>query len=152
MKTVSVALPIEAAERILREAAKDAAYYGALVDHVTRAAGNRPGSLKGKTFDDARAEWRRDYLEAKRLVEAFGVEVEQTSEAETIGVGYGTKPKLGPNGRPRKLVLGMFREVETDFDKRHPEYRREVHAEACRQAAARVVRAWRSLLEGRVAA
>jgi hypothetical protein len=61
-------------------------------------------------------------------------------------IGYGTKPARGPNGRILKPVLGMFQRVEVDDSKRHPEYRRSVHEEACAQAASRVIRKWREAL------
>lgn len=119
--------------------------YGALVDYVTqRTGGNQPerGYGYAKTFPECRENWRRKFIEAKKLVECFGVDYEPTSEEETITVGYGTKPHPDASHRRQAAKIG-FNAVVTDYDKRHPEYRQSVHLEACQQAAKRVVRKWK---------
>lgn len=136
---VTVTIPIEAAEKMLREAAKAAALYGALVDHMTRKTSNRPGP---QSFDEARKQWAREFLRAKKIVECFGLEYEPTSEAEALTVTYGTKPVKDRRGR-QETVLGIFRRVEADYSQILPCYRREVHEHACDAAADRVVRRWR---------
>src|SRR5690606_4802745 len=128
-------------ESVLREAAYKAALYGALTDYITRRTGNRPSWNGAKTFEEARAAWRRQFARAKALVECFGVDYEPTSEAETLTIDYGSKPILDKKGR-EVIVAGLFRRVETDFDQRFPAYRRHVHEAACEAAALRVVRAW----------
>jgi hypothetical protein len=66
---------------------------------------------------EEKKEWLARFLAAKRIVEAFGVEYEPTSEAETMTVHFPMKSQ---------------------------KYRHGIHAEACRQAAKRVVRTWRA--------
>lgn len=137
MKHVDLKLRVEDAEPILREAAREAALYGGWLDHITsRTFGSPAGSLE--THDDARKRWTLKFLQSKRLVEAFGVEIEPTSEEETL-----TATPTYEGGKRRSV--GMFTVVTgqtPNFKKMKPQYRREVHAEACRQAADRVVRRW----------
>jgi hypothetical protein len=141
MQVVTVTIPVDDAERVLREAAKKAAQYGALVDYVTRRTGGSvPWCGHRMRFEDARAEWKRRFLKAKATVECFGVEYEPTSEGETLTVGFEHKTKAMRN------IAGMtFREVEDDFTKPRPEYRGGVHDAACEAAAERVVRQWLEL-------
>lgn len=123
--TVTLSLLAEDAEPILRAAAYRAAYHSALLDHMTARTVDCPGP---GDFREARKAWNAQFFAAKRIVEAFGVEYEQTSEAETLTVYYDLKP--GKVAQP-------------DYSKAYPRHAREVHNEACRQAAARVVRKWR---------
>ena len=143
MKMVTLTLRAEDAEPILRQAADTAARYGAYLDHITRRTVGSPALYLSKTsFDDFRKEWRAKFLAAKRIVEAFGVEHEPTSEAETLTVWIGMKNE---KRRPLKVAGLAMVEVsggEHDYDNTRPEYRRDVHAQACRYAADRVVRRW----------
>jgi hypothetical protein len=137
MRTVTVTIPIEEAEGILRKAATDAARYDAMIDHVTRATLN-PDYCGQRSFDEARAEWRRRLAKAKATVECFGVSFEPTSEAETIGTGHLTKPA----GTIEAAGL-TFRRVEADLTKPRPQYRGSVHRAACEAAAERVILKWK---------
>ena len=81
------------------------------------------------------------------MVEAFGVEYEPTSQDETLTVDYRyvggtTKVKNFPGIGP----VGWSTGSKPDYDHPYPSYRGEVHSEACRQAADRVVRRWRETL------
>lgn len=145
-KTVRLELRADDAEPILLAAAKEAAEFGGLLDHVTRKTGGVRHQGHNETFDDARKRWHQRFAKAKRMVEAFGVEYEPTSEAETLTVDYrwvgGTTkvvrlPGIGP--------VGCRSGSQPDYKHPFPSYRGEVHAEACRQAAQRVVRSWRMM-------
>jgi hypothetical protein len=147
-KTITLELRVEDAEPILRAAAKEAAEFGGLLDHVTRKTGGIRHQLFREKFDDARKRWHQRFAKAKRMVEAFGVEYEPTSEAETLTVDYRwiggtTKVKRIPGIGPVGWTTGS----QPDYAHPFPSYRGEVHAEACRQAASRVVRAWREVSE-----
>ena len=138
-KRVTVTLRIDDAEPFLRKAAFEAAKFGALCDYMTKRTANCVERGFGESFDDARARWSERFRAAKRIVETFGVEYEQTSEQETLTVGY---PLEG--GKVKRV--GGFDFVEgskLNYNKPHPEYRREVHTHACYAAADRVVRKWR---------
>lgn len=131
------------AEPILRKNAYDAAKYGAFVDYITKKtydAPNRPDA-------EQRKRWLSEFLAAKRIVEAFGIEYEQTSEQETLTLNF---PYVGGK-RKLKNVAGMaFYEVtgsKPDYAHPQPSYRHEVHSAACIAAANRVVKAWRKTLE-----
>lgn len=145
MKTITLELRPEDAEPILREAAYKTALYGGRWLHVTRRCVNRPGVSSGD-FESASKEWHREYLAAERLVEAFGVEPETTSEGETLTVYV---PDIVLKSHIVDLGRGMkFRHIDSskpDPNRKNwrPEYRRGVHEEAARQAADRVVRRWR---------
>jgi len=145
-KTITLDLRPEDAAPILREAAEEAAKYGAWCDYIDRRTGNCPREY-GESLDDARKRWMTKFLRAKRVVEAFGVEYEPTSEEETMTVDH---PWVGGKTKVLKIPgigpIGMRSGSKPDFSKPFPSYRREVHAEACRQAAKRVVRAWRAAL------
>lgn len=128
---IMLAIHANDAEPILFEAAKDAARYSAWCDYLTGPhIGNLPCDYR--KVPERRKAWQQSFLRAKRIVEAFGVEYQQTSEAETLAIAYRLKP--GP--------IAHF-----DYNQPYPRYRGAQHAEACRQAAERVVRAWRALLE-----
>lgn len=134
---MKITLTFEASdiEPILRRAATDAARYSAYVDYFTKRTGNLPLAFSEKN----RAEWRAQFLRAKRIVEAFGVEYEQTSEAETLTVGY---PWVGGKTRRGELGFNITTGSVQDFKNPFPSYRREVHSQACYAAAERVVRRW----------
>jgi hypothetical protein len=144
MKTITLQIRQDDAEPILRQAAMDAAKFGAWLDYITRKTVNQP-SAWGNTFEDRRKEWQEHFLKAKRMVEAFGLEVEPTSEGETLEVYIPMKNEK----RKLKVIAGLaFNEVsggEPDYAHPLPSWRRSVHEEACRQAADRVVRRWRDV-------
>lgn len=84
--------------------------------------------------------WQAQFLSAKRIVEAFGVEYEQTSEQETLTLHF---DYVGG----KRVNRGMFVEVvgsEPDYSHPRPAYRSGVHSYACHAAAERVVRAWKA--------
>lgn len=148
-KTITLDLRPDDAEPILRDAAERAARFGAYCDHITRRTVEGPAS---GNYDDCRKQWLARFLAAKRVVEAFGVEIEPTSEPETLTVYYshiGGRRKLKNIGGVRfNVVTGS----KPDYKNPYPCYRRDVHAEACRQAASRVVRRWRETLRDQAAA
>jgi len=144
---VSLTLPARDAEPWLRQAAEDAAKLSAWCDHLTRKTLHAP-SWGGVSLEDAKKDWRARFVRAKRIVESFGVEYQQTSEAETLTVDY---PHVGGKTRIMRVPgigpVGWRSGAEPDYKHPQPCYRGGVHAEACRQAADRVVRAWRATLE-----
>lgn len=147
MKTITIDLRPEDAEPILRQAAKDAARYGGMIDYITRKTGGVPGRewRPRDNFDDLRKEWQQTYLRAKRTVEAFGVEIEATSEPETMTITF---PFVGGKRKLNKLGDLAFYTVEgskPDYKNPTPHYYRDVHVEACIAAADRVVRRWREI-------
>jgi len=144
-KHITLELRPEDAEPILREAAEDAAKFGAWCDYLTPRTWNAPYRVD----DDERKRWHGKFVRAKRIVEAFGLEHEATSEGETLTIDYPMKNEK----RKRRVIAGLlaFTEVsggEVDYKRPQPSYRRHIHAEACRQAADRVVRRWRAMLGG----
>jgi len=143
MQVVTVTIPADEAERVLREAARAAALYGAMVDYITRRTDMMPTWNGAKSFVEARADWQRRFLKAKATVECFGIEYEPTSESETMTIGFENKPVRDKRGK-EVIVAGLFRRVESDFTKPIPSYRRHVHEAACDAAADRVVRRWKS--------
>ena len=148
-KTITLELRPEDAEPILRKAAQDAAKWGALLDYATRKTGNLRDRGYGESYEDARKRWQQSFIKAKRMVEAFGVEYEQTSEAEALTVDYrlvGGKVKvLNLSGSVGKV--GVRTGGEFDYKHPYPAFRGEVHSQACYAAADRVVRKWRALIE-----
>lgn len=145
MNNVALTLRADDAEPFLRKAAEDAAKFGAWCDYITKKTGGNPKSTSEST-DDAKKRWLQKFLAAKRIVEAFGVEYEQTSEEETMTINYnyvGGKTKVMDVGG---IKFGMRTGSQPDYKNPYPYYRGDVHAEACRQAAIRVVRAWRANL------
>lgn len=150
---IKLTLRSDDAEPILRKAAYEAARNGALSDHMTLKTHDAPTGFN-ESFIHARARWLADFLSAKRIVEAFGVEYEQTSEPETLTVWHdyvGGKRKVRnlPGIGPVATVTGS----QPDYRHPRPAYRREVHSHACHAAAERVVRAWRqSLAQAQMAA
>lgn len=144
---VTPALLADDAEPILREAAVEAAKFGSLCDYITRKTYNVRYVGHGETIDDARKRWTAKYLRAKRIVEAFGVAVDQPSEGETLTVHVPNKNEK----RTRVKVGGLLQYTRVeggvpDYKNAMPEQRRDVWEEACRQAADRVVRRWRATL------
>lgn len=150
-KTITLELRPEDAEPILRQAADDAAKFGAWVDYIDRRTYDSPKG-RGETLEEAKKRWRGKFLAAKRIVEAFGVDYEPTSEEEALGVYF----HYVGGSRKLKKIGGIAFNVVTgsrpDFSNPHPQYRKEIHAEACRQAADRVVRRWRAIGAGDAAA
>jgi len=141
-KTITLDLLAEDAEPILREAAQLAARRSAQLDHITRQTVDAPYTVPTK-LEEARAAWRVEFLRAKRMVEAFGVEYEATSEAETMGVYI---PDKVLKSHLRKVGAFTFRHIDKsvpDPKNARPRYLRGIHYEACAQAADRVVRRWR---------
>lgn len=152
MATVTITLRIEDAEPILRKAAYEAAKFSAWCDHVTNRTHRCPGRGYGENLADARKRWNVKFLAAKRIVNSFGFEYEQTSEEETLTVHI---PMKNQKRKLRKVAGMIFNEVsggEPDYKHPEPMYRGEVHELACHAAADRVVRAWRAELENREAA
>lgn len=146
-KTITIELRLEDAEPILRHAAREAAEFGSLLDYVTRKTGNRRHQGHGESYEDARKRWHQRFVKGKRMVESFEVEYEQVSEGETLTVDYqwvgGTRkimkiPGIGP--------VGVTSGSEPDYNHPFPSCRGEIHAEACRRAAERVVCRWRAAL------
>jgi len=143
MQSITLELRTEDAEPILREAAELAARYGAWLDYVTPRTWNFSLGVN----DEVRKRWHEKFTRAKRIVEAFGIDHEATSEEETLTVSYPMKNekrerRIGVAGLAYVSVSGG----EPDYKKPRPSYRRGVHDEACRQAAERVVRRWRELV------
>jgi len=139
-KTVQIALLADDAEPILRRAAEDAAKYGAWLDYITRKTWDAPGR-GAESREKVRREWSNSFRHAKRVVEAFGIEYEPTSESETIAIHY---PHMVGGRFENVAGFRMRTGGETDYKRPEAIYRRSVHAEACRQAAKRVVRRWRA--------
>lgn len=79
-------------------------------------------------------------------MEAFGVEYEQVSEAETLTVYIPERVLKSHVVNMGDLAMQMVDKSEPDYKNPHPAYRGDVHREACRQAADRVVRAWKATL------
>lgn len=147
-KTVTLTLRADDAEPILREAAKDAAKFGAWCDYITKRTVNSPARNENSSnLVDIKRAWQTKFLTAKRVVESFGVEYEPTSEQETLGVYIPIKVlkshavNLGGLARLRHID-----ESEPDPANARPEYQPMIHSEACKQAAERVVRKWRETL------
>ena len=141
-KTVTITLPINIAEPMLRQAAFEAAEYGAWCDYFTPRTFMLPEALTPKN----RQVWLERFLASKRLVEAFGVEYQPTSAEETLTVYIPMKNQK----RKVTVVDGMrFPEIvsegEPDYKHPVPNYWSGVHADACQAAADRVVRQWKAL-------
>lgn len=144
MKRITLELLPDDAEPFLRRAAYDAAMFGALCDYMTKRTGSIPYRGHGESLEDARKRWQVKFLAGKRIVEAFGIEYEPTSEEETLTVGY---PMEGGNAKRHNiagLALNVIHDSKPNYDKPYPAYRRGVHEEACKQAVERVVRKWRA--------
>jgi hypothetical protein len=140
MNTISITLRQQDAEPILRRAAYDAAYYGSWCDYITP----RTYSFNLRVDADAKKRWRDNFLRAKRLVEAFGIEYEQVSEEETLTVYI---PFKNEKRKLRKVGGFGFTVLEggvPDYDNPQPAYRGTIHTYACHAAAERVVRRWRA--------
>lgn len=149
MSTVTLSLRVEDAKPILRKAAYEAALYGGHADHIPRRSWGRPGPT-GETFDDFRKRCAGRFVEAKRIVEAFGVEVELTTEPEAMTIHY--PHRKGGKYKKHNVAGFVMRERiggETDWSKPEPMYRSEVHRYASEAAADRVIRAWERLLSER---
>jgi hypothetical protein len=145
MKTITLQLRPDDAEPLLAAAARDAAQFGAWCDYIDQRTVNAPGSGWQNLAADKK-KWLAEFLRAKRIVEAFGVEYEPVSEAETLTVYIPMK------NEKRKLIdVAGFKYTrctggEPDYKHPQPSYRRGIHGEACGHAAARVVARWRKLL------
>ena len=139
-QTIALELRPDDAEPILRQAAYDAAKNGALCDYMTERTHDAPiwGRL---TVRECRKEWQARFLRAKRIVESFGIDYEPTSEAETLTIWF---DYVG--GRKERTPAGftIIRDSKPDYDHPRPAYRREIHSEACKAAAERVVRVGRA--------
>jgi len=145
---ITITLRAEDAEPILREAARKAALAGACVDYITKRTERSPWVYaRRQPFDDWRRATQAEFIRAKRMVEAFGVDYEPTSEEETLTVCYPMKNEK----RTPVAIGGLLRYTrveggEPDYKKPIPKYQGGVHEEACKQAADRVVRRWRATL------
>lgn len=143
-KQIALSLRVDDAEPILRQAAYDAAKFGAWCDYFDRRTVMRPQS--SEPIEVAKKNWLAAFLSAKRIVEAFGVEYEPTSEEETLGVYI---PIKVVKSHTVKIAGFAFEHVDKsvpDPKNARPQYKSGVHAEACRQAADRVVRRWQAML------
>lgn len=138
MQTVTLQLRADDAEPILRKAAFDAAKFGAWCDFITRKTWDAPG-----TVDSDRKTWQQNFLRAKRTVESFGVAYSPTSEEETVSVHY---PHRIGGVRKRAGAFNVLTGSKPDMNRPEPIYRSGVHADACRAAVDRVVKAWRATL------
>lgn len=151
--TITLELRVEDAESILMKAARDAAEFGALLDHVNRKTGNVRHRGTGESYDDARKRWHQRFVTAKRMVEAFGLDYEPTSEAEALTVDY---RYIGGTTKIHKVhgigSFGVTSGSQPDYDHPYPSMRGEIFTEACRYAAKRVVSRWREALEQKKAA
>lgn len=148
MKTITLELRSADAEPILRKAAFDAAKFGAFVDHFTRRMAYAPHGPG--TFDEKRKEWQASFLAAKRMVEAFGLSHEQTSEEETLGVYI---PDKVLKSHVKTVGAFAFRHIDKsvpDPKNAMPSYKSGIHSDACRAAAERVVRRWHVTLDGNI--
>lgn len=143
-KTITLELRTEDAEPLLREAAERAAKYGAFLDNFTKRTYMVPRS---GPIEDAREVWKAKFLKAKRMVEAFGVEYEPTSEGETLTIYIPDKVLKSHLVKIAGVTLRHIDKSEPDFKNPLPCYRGGTHEEACRQAADRVVRRWRAMIE-----
>jgi hypothetical protein len=149
MQTIAITLRADDAEPILRSHAERAARYGAYCDFITRGCLRWP-SGRGRSLDEHKKDWREEFLKSKRMVEAFGVDYEPTSEPETLTVDYryiGGKVKVVDLGFELGKV-GMRTGSVPDYKHPLPAWSGGIHEEACRQAAERVVRRWRAGLAG----
>lgn len=117
-KEVTITLDRRDAERILLEAATEAAKWGGYLDHVTRKTILRAFG----TYDTHRPLWRERFVAAKRVVEAFGVEVEPISEAEMIGRHEHPKPGTGttyvPSGIFSPIISGYVNDASAAAGRR----------------------------------
>ena len=86
-KNITVTLRATDIEPFLRKAAKDAALFSAWCDYITTQTHNPP-SWAFMSVADAKKEWLARFLQAKRIVESFGIEYEPTSEEETLTVEH----------------------------------------------------------------
>jgi hypothetical protein len=133
MKGVTITLHVDDAEVMLREAAYEAAKFGALCDYATRRTSSTPRKFK-ESLEDAMARWRERFIRGKRVVEAFGLEYERTSEEETMTMRAALK-QVYANGIAYERGL-----TASAYKKPKQEYRGSIHDEASKQAAERVVK------------
>jgi hypothetical protein len=141
---VTLTLRADDAEPILREAAREAASYSALCDHMTKRTVGLPCHVKN--IDERKKEWQAAFLRAKRIVESFGVEYDATSEAETLGVYIPDKVLKSHIVRVAGVAFRRVDKSVPDPKNAMPLFRGAVHSEACKAAAARVVGRWRKTL------
>lgn len=142
---VSISLAPADAEVILQQYAETAARYGSLGDYITRKTVDAPGSiyLSAKHYDEAKREWHEKFLRAKRIVEAFGVECQYPTEAETLGVYIPSKVLKSHLVKVAGMTFEHVDKSAPDPKNSRPRYKGRVHAEACRAAADRVVANWK---------
>lgn len=148
-KTITLELRPEDAEPMLRQAADDAAKFGGWCDHITRRTVDMPwaSAMLGRDdFDKNKQEWQSRFLQAKRIVEAFGVEYEATSEQETLTTYIPDKVLKSHLVKVAGMTWRHIDKSMPDPKNARPRYAKAVHAEACKQAADRVVRRWREIL------
>lgn len=147
-RTVMLALRADDAEPVLWQAAKDAAYYGALVDFIDRRAVNSPWHMEsGESLEYRRKAWQQRFLRAKRTVESFGVDYEQTTEAETLGTYIPHKTLKSHLVEVGGLTFRQIDKSVPDHKNARPRYLGEPHRKACNAAADRVVARWVALLK-----
>lgn len=142
MKMITIELRQDDAEPILREAARKAALNGGRWLYITRKTCGAPTTSAG--FDADSEGWHREYLAAERMVEAFGVEAEVTSEAETMTITFQMKNQKQTVVRVPGIGPVAWRSGgEMDYKRPLPSYRGGIHQSAAEAAADRVVRRWR---------
>ena len=146
---VDLKMRVEDAEPILRTAAFDAARYSAFCDYITPRTYNPPAAHSGRSLADQKKIWRDRFLKAKRMVEAFGVEYEMTTEQEAMTVHIPMKNEKRTLVKVGGMAFNRLSGGEPDFKNPRPAYRGAIHQEACNQAADRTVRRWRAGLECR---
>lgn len=142
-KTVTLTLQIPDARPILHHAAYDAAYFSALVDYVTTKTANRPGGF-ANSLADAKVEWNRKFLRARRVVNSFGMDYERIPEEEVINP-KGYVPYEGGTRKLEKVGGVSFVRVEgskPNYKKAGPMFRGEAFRAACKVSAERVVTLW----------
>jgi len=146
---VTPSLWVEDAKPIVREAALVASRFGGLLDHHPRRCWDSQTN-HGETLDEARKRWAEKYQSAKRVLDAFGAEVEPVPESEAVGVHY---PHY--KGEKIKVVnlpgLGPIRHRSGGTPiKSKPEkiWRGTAFRAACQKAADDAVEAWAKKLYG----
>lgn len=148
--SIHLTLRVEDAEPILRQAAFDAAKFGGYLDNVPRRIWNSPA--RGSKYEESRAEWRGKYLAAKRIVEAFGVEVE-LADGDFVGTHYphtkgGKREILDVGG----LKFAMMKGAKTDHSRPEKQWLGVRFQEAAEAAQGRAVAKWRELVGAQASA
>lgn len=146
MKTITLTLRTDDAEPILRNAAFAAARYGGFLDHFTRKTVDMPNVYYTRGgYDVVREEWTKNFLAAKRIVEAFGIEYEPTSEEETLTIYIPHKVLKSHLVNAGGVTFRHIDKSIPDPTNSRPMFRGQIHTEACNAAAERVVRKWREM-------